>query len=46
MRPLDDVKEEVRDRLVNEQGDTYRSQYIAELRKDAVVEVKMPELKD
>ena len=45
-RPLEEVKEEVRDRLVNEQGDTYRTQYIAELRKDAVIEVKIPELKD
>jgi hypothetical protein len=31
---------------VNEQGDTYRAQYIAELRKDAVIEVKIPELRD
>jgi peptidyl-prolyl cis-trans isomerase SurA len=45
-RPLEEVKEEVRDRLMNEQGDTYRTQYIAELRKDAVIEVKIPELKD
>ncbi len=46
VRPLEEVKEVVRDRLVNEQGDTYRAQYIAELRKDAVVEVKTPELKE
>ena len=46
VRPLEEVKEEVRDRLVNEQGDSYRTQYIAELRKDAIVEVKMPELKE
>ncbi len=45
-RPFEEVKDEVRDRLVNEQGDTYRTQYIAELRKDAVIEVKLPELKD
>ncbi len=45
-RPFEEVKEEVRDRLVNEQGDTYRTQYVAELRKDAVIEVKIPELKD
>ena len=45
-RPFEEVKEEVRDRLVNEQGDTYRAQYIAELRKDAVIEVKIPELKE
>ncbi len=46
VRPLEEVKEEVRDRLVNEQGDAYRAQYIAELRKDAIVEVKLPELKE
>ncbi len=45
-KPLDEVKEEIRDRLVNEQGDTYRTQFIAELKKDAVIDVKMPELKD
>jgi peptidyl-prolyl cis-trans isomerase SurA len=45
-KPFEEVKEEVRDRLVNEQGDTYRTQYVAELRKDAVIEVKIPELKD
>jgi len=45
-KPLDEVKEEIRDRLVNEQGDTYRTQFIAELKKDAVIDVKMPELKE
>jgi peptidyl-prolyl cis-trans isomerase SurA len=44
-RPLEEVTAEVRDRLVNEQGDVYRAQYIAELRKDAVIEVRLPELK-
>ncbi|HEX9290142.1 MAG TPA: peptidylprolyl isomerase [Anaeromyxobacteraceae bacterium] len=44
-RPLDEVKEEIRDRLVNEQGDTYRGQFIAELRKDAVIDTKLAELK-
>jgi peptidyl-prolyl cis-trans isomerase SurA len=45
LRPLEEVKDEVRDRLVNEQGDRFRAQYIAELRKDAVIEIKAPELK-
>jgi peptidyl-prolyl cis-trans isomerase SurA len=45
VRPLEEVKEEIRDRMVNEQADTYRTQFIAELRKDAVVDVKLPELK-
>lgn len=45
VRPLDEVKDEIRDRLVNEQSDNYRTQFIAELRKDAVVDIKLPELK-
>lgn len=45
-KPLDEVKEQVRDRLINEQGDSYRAQYVAELRKDAVIDVRIPELKD
>src|SRR6266702_220410 len=45
-KPLDEVKEEIRDRLVNEQGDAYRTQFITELKKDAVIDVKMPELKE
>jgi peptidyl-prolyl cis-trans isomerase SurA len=44
-KPLAEVKEEIRDRLVNEQGDRYRTQFIADLKKDAVIDVKMPELK-
>ena len=44
VRPLDEVKDEIRDRLVNEQADAYRAQFVAELRKDAAIEVKMPEL--
>jgi peptidyl-prolyl cis-trans isomerase SurA len=46
VRPFDDVKEEIRDRLANEQVETYRAQYVAELKKDAVIDVRMPELKD
>jgi peptidyl-prolyl cis-trans isomerase SurA len=44
-RPLAEVKEEIRDRLLNEQGDRYRTQFIAELKKDAVLDIKLPELK-
>ncbi len=44
-RPFDQVKEEIRDRLTNEQVETYRNQYVAELRKDASVEVKIPDIK-
>jgi peptidyl-prolyl cis-trans isomerase SurA len=45
-KSFDDVKEELRDRLSNEQLDVYRKQYIEELRRDALIEVKLPELKD
>lgn len=45
-KPLEAVQEQIRDRLTNEQGDVYRAQYVAELRKDAAIEVRMPELKD
>jgi peptidyl-prolyl cis-trans isomerase SurA len=44
-RPLDEVKDEIRDRLYNEQLETYRGQFVAELKKDAILDVKMPELK-
>lgn len=44
-QPLDEVREIIRDRLVSEQVETYRTQYIAELRKEAVIEVRIPELK-
>ena len=43
-RPLAEVKEEIRDRLTNEQGDIYRAQYIADLRKEASIETRIPEL--
>jgi peptidyl-prolyl cis-trans isomerase SurA len=45
-RPLEEVKDEIRDRLMNEQIETYRNQFVTELRKDALVEVKLPELRD
>jgi peptidyl-prolyl cis-trans isomerase SurA len=46
VRPLEQVTEEIRDRLVNEQGDAYRAQYIADLRRDASIETLLPELKE
>jgi peptidyl-prolyl cis-trans isomerase SurA len=46
VRPFDEAKEEIRDRLANEQVESYRAQYVAELKKDAVIDVRMPELKD
>ncbi len=44
-RPFDEVKDEIRDRLTNEQVETYRTQYVAELKKDASIDVRMPELR-
>ncbi len=44
-RPYDEVKEEIRDRLVNEQIETYKAQYVADLKKDAVIDVRVPGLK-
>jgi len=44
-RPLAEVKDDIRDRLYNEQIQTYRDQFVAELRRDAIIDVKMPELK-
>ncbi len=43
-RPFADVKEIIRDRLISEQADRYREQYVAELRREAVIEVRIPEL--
>ena len=44
-RPLAEVKDEIRDKLYNEQLETYRGQFVAELKKDAIIDVRMPELK-
>ncbi len=44
-RAFAEVKEEVRDRLANEQIEAYRAQYVAELKKDAIIQVRIPELK-
>jgi peptidyl-prolyl cis-trans isomerase SurA len=42
--PFDEVKEEIRNRLVNEQAESYRAQFIEELKRDALIDVKLPEL--
>jgi peptidyl-prolyl cis-trans isomerase SurA len=44
-KKYEDVAEEIRNRLYEEQVGTYRQQYIDELKKGALVEVKLPELK-
>jgi len=44
-KSFEQAKEEIRERLLNEQGERYRDQYLAELRKDAMIDLKLPELK-
>ncbi len=42
--PLDDVKERIREKIGNQQADVYRKQYIEDLKREAVIELKIPEL--
>jgi peptidyl-prolyl cis-trans isomerase SurA len=42
--PLDDVKERIREKLANQQADIYRKQYVEELKREATIELKIPEL--
>jgi peptidyl-prolyl cis-trans isomerase SurA len=44
-RSFEDVKEEIRNRLVEEQVGQTRQQVLEELRKGAVIDVKIPELR-
>jgi peptidyl-prolyl cis-trans isomerase SurA len=44
-RSFAESKEAIRDRLVNEQAESYRAQYVAELRREARIETRLPELK-
>lgn len=44
-RSFEEAQEEIRARLYEEQVGTYRQQFIDELKKDALIEVKIPELK-
>jgi peptidyl-prolyl cis-trans isomerase SurA len=45
-KTLDQAKDEIRDRLSYEQLQTYRDQYLSELKRDAVVEVTLADLQD
>jgi peptidyl-prolyl cis-trans isomerase SurA len=45
-KPFDQVKEELRDKLWRDQMQRQTEQFVAELRKQAVVDIKMPELKE
>ena len=42
--PIDDVKERIREKIGNQQAEVYRKQYIDELKREAIIELKIPEL--
>jgi peptidyl-prolyl cis-trans isomerase SurA len=44
-KSFEQAREEIRQRLGEEQAETYRQQYVAELRRDALIDVKLPELR-
>lgn len=44
-KTFEQAREEIRQRLGEEQAETYRQQYVAELRRDALIDVKLAELK-
>jgi peptidyl-prolyl cis-trans isomerase SurA len=43
--PYDEVKDRIREKLLNQQAELYRKQYIDELRREATIELLIPELK-
>ncbi len=45
-KSFEEAKEDIRNMLAQEQSASYRDQYVAELKRDAVIQVNMPELKD
>jgi peptidyl-prolyl cis-trans isomerase SurA len=45
-KTFEEAKEDIRTMLAQEQSGAYRDQYVAELKRDAVIQVNMPELKD
>ncbi len=45
-KSFDQAKDEIRDRLSMEQTQAYREQYLGELKRDAVIDVRIDELKE
>jgi peptidyl-prolyl cis-trans isomerase SurA len=45
-RTYEEAKDEIREILTQEQTSSYRDQYLAELKRESLVDVRMPELKD
>ena len=42
--PIDEVKDRIREKLALQQGEIYRKQYLEELKRGAIIELKIPEL--
>jgi peptidyl-prolyl cis-trans isomerase SurA len=45
-KTFEQARDEIRDRLSMEQTQAYREQYLGELKRDAVIDFRIPELKD
>ena len=45
-KSFDQAKDEIRDRLSMEQTQAYREQFLGELKRDAVIDARIPELKE
>ena len=42
--PIEEVRDRIREKIGNQQAETYRKQYIQELKSEALIELKIPEL--
>ena len=42
--PLEEVRDRIREKIGNQQAELYRKQYLEELKREAVIELKLPEL--
>ena len=42
--PLEEVRDRIREKIGNQQAENYRKQYIEELKREAIIELKIPEL--
>lgn len=45
-KSFDEARDDIKELLMQEQTSSYRDQYLAELKRDAVIELRLPELKD
>jgi peptidyl-prolyl cis-trans isomerase SurA len=43
--PFEEVKDRIREKIGNQQSEVYRKQYLEDLRRDATIEEKIPELR-